>query len=151
VIHGNYLQSDEIDFVAQRSDRMAIVYCPRTHAFFGHDKYPLQQMLDTGVVLALGTDSRASNPDLGILEEMRFVAKNHPDVPLSTILSLPTSSAAQALGCESIRGSLHAGKRADFTVIRLPDNLPADPHEALLRSDLPVTETWLAGRRVFSN
>ena len=41
VIHGNYLNSEEITFLAARAARMSLVYCPRTHAYFEHDPYPL--------------------------------------------------------------------------------------------------------------
>ena len=62
VIHGNYLTGEEIRLVARHSDRMAIVYCPRTHSFFGHDAHPLGEMLAAGARVVLGTDSRARTP-----------------------------------------------------------------------------------------
>ena len=64
VIHGNYLDAEEIDFLAVRAATMSVVFCPRTHAYFAHERYPLARMLARGVNVALGTDSRASNPDL---------------------------------------------------------------------------------------
>ena len=76
IVHGNYLDSEEIRFTAARRDRMAVVYCPRTHGYFAHSRYPLAEMLSAGVHVALGTDSRASNADLQLLEEMRYVGKN---------------------------------------------------------------------------
>jgi cytosine/adenosine deaminase-related metal-dependent hydrolase len=36
VIHGNYLASDEIEFLAGHHEQMSVVYCPRTHAYFAH-------------------------------------------------------------------------------------------------------------------
>ena len=50
-----------------------IVYCPRTHAAFGHPPHPFREFLARGVRVALGTDSLASNPDLDLLAEARFV------------------------------------------------------------------------------
>ena len=71
VIHGNFLTDEEIAFVGAAAGQMAVVYCPRTHAYFGHPPYPLEKLLAAGAVVALGTDSRASNPDLNLLAEMR--------------------------------------------------------------------------------
>ena len=67
VIHGNYLVQDEINFLAAHRDRMSLVYCPRTHAYFSHEPYPLAEMIKAGVRVAVGTDSRASNPDLKLV------------------------------------------------------------------------------------
>ena len=48
VIHGNYLDEEEQAFLAANADRMSLVYCPRTHAYFGHPPYPLPELLNSG-------------------------------------------------------------------------------------------------------
>jgi cytosine/adenosine deaminase-related metal-dependent hydrolase len=133
VIHGNYLNGDEIQFLATHRDRMSVVYCPRTHAFFGHEAYPLAEMLAAGVRVGVGTDSRASNPDLRILQELKQVAKMHPHVPREAILNLGTLAAAEALGIDRDFGSITVGKRASFVVVPLIDTSQS-PLEAILTS-----------------
>ena len=145
VIHGNYLDTEEIALMANCRDRMAVVYCPRTHAYFDHDEYPLAKFLAAGVTVALGTDSRASSPDLSVLAEMRFLARRRPPLPPAELLRLGTLSAARALGLEAEAGSLEAGKWADLAVVPLPDRDAADPHELLFDSDAPVVATWFRG------
>jgi cytosine/adenosine deaminase-related metal-dependent hydrolase len=146
VIHGNYLDEDEIAFLARHAERMAVVYCPRTHAWFRHAAYPLKELLRAGVTVALGTDSRASSPDLSVLAEMRLVAGTHSDVPSRTILELGTLQSARALGVAGEVGSLEPGKRADLAVVALPEQEAADPHDLLFRSDGPVVARWYRGR-----
>lgn len=90
VIHGNYLDDEELDWLAERADRATVVYCPRSHAYFGHAPYPLMKMLEKGVRVAIGTDSRASTPNLSIHEELRTVAERFPDLPVETIIELAT-------------------------------------------------------------
>ncbi|MBN2475242.1 MAG: amidohydrolase family protein [Pirellulales bacterium] len=148
VIHGNYLDEEEMAFLAERAARMAVVYCPRTHAFFGHDPYPLRMMLAAGALVALGTDSRASSPDLGMLGELRFAAGRHPDVGRDVILRLATLDAAKALGRPQDMGSLEPGKYANLAVVRLPQRTAADPHELLFESEEPVVGTYYRGRLV---
>src|SRR6185295_17366822 len=80
IIHGNYLDQEELEFIGAHRSRMSLVYCPRTHAYFFHSAYPLGQALSAGVRVALGTDSRASNPDLSLLGEMRHIARAHPPI-----------------------------------------------------------------------
>jgi cytosine/adenosine deaminase-related metal-dependent hydrolase len=147
VIHGNYLDDDEIRFLGEHRDGMAVVYCPRTHAYFGHDPYPLAKMLEAGVTMALGTDSRASSPDLNLLNEMRFAAGRHPEVPFEQFVRMATLGGAQALGLEATCGTLGPRKHANLAIVRLPDRDAADPHELLFDSDEPVAATWHRGRQ----
>ena len=115
IAHGNYLDDEEIAFLGEHSDRMSVVYCPRTHAYFGHDPYPLRKMLGIGVCVALGTDSLASNPDLSLLSEMKFVHRTYPDIPLETVVRMGTLNGAMALGVADRWGTLEPGKIARFS------------------------------------
>ena len=148
VIHGNFLVQDEIEFLAAQRDRMSVVYCPRTHAYFHAGEYPLRQLLAAGAHVAVGTDSRGSNPDLSVLEELRFIARRYSDVDPATILRLGTWNAARALGLEKEVGSLEAGKRADFAVVALPDTAETNSHRLLFESDTKVVATFCAGKRL---
>jgi cytosine/adenosine deaminase-related metal-dependent hydrolase len=126
------------------------VYCPRTHAAFGHPPHPFRESLARGVRVALGTDSLASNPDLSLLAEARFIASRFADFDRSLLLRMATLSGAEALGWSEEIGSLESGKTADFAVVALPDRNDADPHDLLFNSDLPVQSTWIRGERVFN-
>jgi cytosine/adenosine deaminase-related metal-dependent hydrolase len=94
----------------------------------------------------LGTDSLASNPDLNVLAEARFVHARYPDVPGETLLRMVTLSGAEALGWEKETGSLTPGKSADLVVVPLPDEDAADPHHLLLCSSQPVRAVLFRGR-----
>ena len=147
VIHGNYLTEAEIDYAAQQQDRMSVVYCPRTHAYFGHPPYPLTRMLAAGVRVAIGTDSRASNPDLRLLDELRLIAKNFDSVSPEQILKLGTLNGAEALGLEREVGSIATGKLANLTAVRC-DPAESSPAAALLLGSTEPRQTWLRGREL---
>lgn len=122
IVHGNYLDQREIEFLAENRANMSVVYCPRTHHYFGHREYPLERMLAAGVRVALGTDSRASNPDLNLWNEVRFAARRHPTIVPETWLRMATLYGAEALGIDRHYGSLTVGKVGNFLVIPLtPD------------------------------
>jgi cytosine/adenosine deaminase-related metal-dependent hydrolase len=144
LIHANFLSPD-IPIPAH----VSIVYCPRTHAAFGHPPHPFRQFLTRGVRVALGTDSLASNPDLSLLAEARFIASRYSDFDRSTLLRMATISGAEALGWANETGSLEPRKSADFAVVTLPNRDESDPHELLFNSDLPVQSTWFRGEKVF--
>lgn len=131
VIHGNYLNEEEIRFVAEQRGQMSVVYCPRTHAWFQHADYPMEAMLAAGANIALGTDSRASSPDLSVLEEMRTVARRHPHVCHDKIVEMATIGGAMALGREEDYGSLEPGKVGCVAVIPLPNERSDDPYAFL--------------------
>lgn len=131
IVHGNYLPTD-FPFRPEQS----LCYCPRTHAAFGHSPHPFRQFRKRGVRVCLGTDSLASNPDLDILAEARFVYQREPGYPGDDLLRMATLSGAEALGWSDVAGSLEPGKSADFVVVPLPDSDANDPH-TLLFADYP--------------
>lgn len=136
VIHGNYLSDVEIDWISQHP-QVSVVYCPRTHAFFGHPPHAWQTMLARGINVAIGTDSRGSNPDLSTWKELCFLRSQFPGISPAILLKLGTLNGARALGLDQVTGSLEVGKRANLTMIHLPANGFTDPYE-LLFSASPV-------------
>ncbi len=144
LVHGNFLAP-----TAPIPPHSSVVYCPRTHEAFGHPPHPFREMLARGVRVALGTDSLASNPDLSILGEARFLRATHADLSGDTILKMATLSGAEALGWADETGSLDAGKSADFVVIALPNMDAVESHDLWLESSANVSETWFRGRRVW--
>jgi cytosine/adenosine deaminase-related metal-dependent hydrolase len=127
--HCNYLPPN-----ADIRSNQSIVYCPRTHAAFGHPPHPFREFLARGVRVCLGTDSLASNPDLDVLAEAKLVRERYPDFPGDALLRMVTLSGAEALGWAGEAGSLEPGKSADLVALPLPDRDAADPHELLFAS-----------------
>lgn len=137
-VHGNYLDP-KTQF--QWGDQ-SVVVCPRTHAAFGHPHHPFPQM---NVRVALGTDSLASNPDLDILAEARFLRRHYSEVAPATLLRMLTLNGAEALGFDAIAGSLTPGKSADLVVLPLPKDERTEPHDLILDSVLPVERVMFRG------
>lgn len=151
VIHGNYLDDEEIAFLGAHREQMAVVYCPRTHDWFAHNAYPLEKMLAAGATVALGTDGRGSSPDLSLLAEMRFAAQRHPAIGLDKILRMGTIDGARALGRDEEIGSIAPGKQADLAIVALPDRATADPYQLLFDSTEPVVACYCRGVEIDDN
>ncbi len=139
VIHGNYLLRDELGFLAEHRSTMSLVYCPRTHSYFAHRPYPLEEALRLGVRVVLGTDSRATNPDLSLFEEIRFVTQHYPHIDPGTVILMATSWAAESLGIEDQLGAVRDGMSSSVTLIRLADPNCRDFYEALWQGE-PLSE-----------
>ncbi len=143
--HANYLSPG-----AAIPPNGSVVYCPRTHAAFGHPPHPFREFLARGVRVALGTDGLSSNPDLDLLAEARFVHERYPDVSGSVILRMATLSGAEALGWADETGSLTPGKSADLVALPLPDRDEEDPHRLVLESKLAVAAVIFQGELAFA-
>ncbi len=152
VAHGNYLEPSEFwqfrPEAAPSGQRVAIAYCPRTHARFGHAPHPYRAMLERGIVVCLGTDSLASSPTLGILDEIRFLHRRDDSASGELLLTMATLFGAWALRSDHLTGSLKPGKSADLAVVGLPDRDDADPYRLLFESDEPVLATVFRGEFV---
>ena len=136
VVHGNYLQADEIEFLAKHRQKMTVVYCPRTHAFFQHARYPLAELRAAGVSLALGTDSRASNPSLSMWEEACFAAQKHSELPPRTILQMAIGDLSE----------FPPNRLSDWMMVQLPSSVQGDPYELLWNSHSPrIRDDWRRG------
>jgi cytosine/adenosine deaminase-related metal-dependent hydrolase len=118
IIHGNYLDDEELQFLATHRETMSVVYCPRSHAYFRHTSYPLQKMLDYGVRVLLGTDSLASVPNLSLIEEMQLILQQHPAISPETIYRLGTSEGASALNLPEGFGIIQPGSPDQFAVLK---------------------------------
>ncbi len=136
IIHGNYLSDEELDFIASFRDRMAVVYCPRTHAYFQHDAYPLTKMLSRNIRIAVGTDSLASNPTLSIWDELTAIANQH-SLAADTLLQMATVNGAWGLGLTDGSGTLQRNAPADLAFVELGAEIAHDPYEALFAADQP--------------
>ena len=145
IVHGNDLRDQELLRLAQ-FPHLTMVYCPRTHAAFGHPPHPWLTLLSLGGSVAIGTDSRASNPDVNLWNEVQFLAERFPDVPHHTLLKLATLNGASALGLRSECGSITPGKRADFAIVSLRDPAFRDPNFDLFAPGNHVVGTMIGGQ-----
>jgi cytosine/adenosine deaminase-related metal-dependent hydrolase len=86
------------------------VLCPRSNLHVGGRLPDVPALLRDGVVLALGTDSLASSPDLSLWGEMEALAAAFPNVAPEVWLAAATTGGANALGLAD-HGALAPGKR----------------------------------------
>jgi len=130
VVHGNYLNSDEIDLLSRLE--CSVIHCPGSHRFFGHRRFPLEEIQKRGILIALGTDSLASNDDLSMLREMRLLKETYPALANEEILGMATINGAKALKIADQVGSLEKGKSADIVTVPW---MGGDPYEAIFRAE----------------
>lgn len=139
--HVNYCDDDELAILA--AGQASVVYCPRTHQYFGHPPHRWREMLAAGINVAVGTDSRASSPDLNLVDDLRLLRQIAPDVPAADLWAMATTRAAKAIQNGAV-GSIAPGKAADFVAFAASGH---DPLETVLQEPLLPTHVWIGGQR----
>ncbi len=128
IAHGNYLSRQDLISLAERASTMGVVHCPRTHRHFGHlhdasqfpptNRYPFAERVALGVRHFLGTDSRASNPDLNLWTEAKLVRAEQTELKSEQILKMMTTDAAEFLDLGDEYGAIRTGSPAALTAIK---------------------------------
>lgn len=140
--HVNYCDDDELEILAK--GRASVVYCPRTHEFFGHPPHRWREMLERGINVAVGTDSCASSPDLNLVEELRLLHRLSPRTPAMRIWELATTHAARAMGLGNGAGAIRPGNFADLVAFPIQTD---DPLLEILARDLQPSAVWVEGEK----
>jgi cytosine/adenosine deaminase-related metal-dependent hydrolase len=122
--HVNYCDDDELAVLSH--GQASVVYCPRTHQYFGHPPHRWREMLTLGINIAIGTDSCASSPDLNLVDDLRLLHRLAPEIPAQEIWKLATTNAARALQLDGIVGQLSVGAQADVVAFHVRSDHPLE-------------------------
>ena len=109
-----------------KHNNAGVAHNPSSNMKLASGMAPVQDMLQEGLNVGIGTDGPASNNDLDMFEEIRlatFMAKtreNDPTaLPAREALLMATRMGAQAMHIGHLTGSLEAGKRADLILVNI--------------------------------
>ena len=117
-VHG--VQMDDVDLRRIARAGATLVTCPRSNRHVGVGDPPIGRFYESGVPIAIGTDSLASAPDLGVFGELAAMRALAPEVPAARLLESATLVGARALGCAQWLGSIEAGKSARLLAVTIP-------------------------------
>lgn len=123
-VHMTQLNRDEIARITNTGSH--VVHCPQSNMKLASGFCPVNELMENGINVALGTDGAASNNDLDMLAEMqtaamlaKAVSNKASALPASSALQMATLNGARALGIDDETGSLTKGKSADICAIDL--------------------------------
>lgn len=144
-VHGAHVNQAEIGILARHNAKVCL--CPGSNRFLGVGKAPVTEFLAHGILPALGTDSKASNPILSMWREMRILRQDHPGLKPETVFAMATLGGAEAWGVASEMGALEPGKRAMVLAIDGEKNVHStrEIFEYLTTAGESVETEWLAG------
>lgn len=160
--HGVELNEREIAELAVSN--IHIAHNPISNLKLASGIAPVTDLVQTGVIVGLATDSVASNNNLDMFEESRTAAllqkMRTGDATQFTIeqaLKTMTIEGAKALGMDNQIGSLEVGKQADFLIIQPKGKVHLYPEENMLSHLIyaakgnDVKDVYIAGEQVVKN
>ena len=150
VAHGVHL--DKADRELLRSRGTAVALCARSNARLEAGEPPVADLRAEGNAVAIGTDSRASSPDLDVAAEwpvLRKLALAQGDGGEGLdewLVRAATEGGAKAIGRDDV-GAIKVGARADLAVFDV--DTEGDPYTALVTGAAgKCTATVLKGELV---
>ena len=136
--HCVWVTQEDMDIL--KANGVSPVHCPSSNMKIGSGFAPVQQMLDRGINVTIGTDGAASNNNLNMLEEMHLASVIHNGytgdptvVKPGDVLKMATVNGAKLQGRPDT-GNLELGKKADVVAIDFdkPHLIPALDYPAML-------------------
>jgi 5-methylthioadenosine/S-adenosylhomocysteine deaminase len=123
--HGLWLDDDEMQRLAAAG--ASVAHCPASNMRYGNGLAAVRRMLDYGLNVGLGTDSRSCSDNLNMFEAMRlasFVSRvQGPDyqrwLTTDEALKLATINSAKLLGFGDELGLIAPGYKADIVFLDL--------------------------------
>lgn len=154
--HVNYCSDTDIDCIKRAE--ASVVWCPRTHDYFGHPPHGWRQMMDAGICVAVGTDSLLSSPDLNVVEDLRLIYRQNPQIDPKVLWSCVTVQADRALRWgdyvqprsgkdeRPVLGRIQPGAMADLIAFPTRSN---DPLREILENPIMYPQqVWIGGTLV---
>jgi cytosine/adenosine deaminase-related metal-dependent hydrolase len=113
-------EQDILESGAENAD-IYWVLCPKSNYYIG-GLYPGKYLMERfSERICIGTDSLASNDKLSVLDELKVLQDNNPEIPLSELLSWASFNGAKALGIDKWCGSFEEGKKPGVLLIENAD------------------------------
>jgi len=140
VVHG--VQTSKADLERLRSRGATLVTCPRSNGHTGAGLPPIVDFYESGVRIAIGTDSLASCPDLNVFAEIATLHALAPSVPATSLLESATIQGARALGFDADYGTIEPGKLARLLAVDVPPGT-SDVEEYLVSGIHPGQIRWV--------
>ena len=157
-VHMTEANEQDIELLAHTGAH--VVHCPLSNMKLASGTCPVRKLQDSGINVALGTDSAASNNSLNLFVEMQMAAllaklnsRDATALPAADTLAMATINGARAMGLQDRIGSIGAGKVADLIAVDLrgPETQPLyNPLSQLVYAcnGSQVSHSWIAGQPV---
>lgn len=110
LVHNTFTSAEDLAWAESLHSNLHWCFCPNANLYIENSLPDFMQFYKAGVRCCIGTDSLASNHQLSILSELKVIAQQAPEIPVSELLTWATSNGATALRFNEA-GSFEKGKK----------------------------------------
>jgi aminodeoxyfutalosine deaminase len=137
LVHNVTTTAEDIAFTKIRNQKSKIkdwfCLCPNANLYITDSLPNVNMLIQQQCNIVLGTDSLASNHQLSILEEIKTLQHNFPQLKLETMLKWATINGAKALQMDNQLGSFEKGKQPGVVLIEGVENLQVEKNTSSKR------------------
>jgi cytosine/adenosine deaminase-related metal-dependent hydrolase len=101
----------------QHTPDLYFCLCPNANLYISGELPDVELLIRTNCSIVIGTDSLASNHQLSILEELKTLQRQLPQLPTPALLKWATANGAEALQIDDVLGSFAPGKQPGVVLI----------------------------------
>jgi cytosine/adenosine deaminase-related metal-dependent hydrolase len=134
LVHNTFADKTTIRLIKERKNIFWCL-CPNSNIYIENKIPPLNLLIEEGCEIVIGTDSHASNSNLSILEELKTLQFNFPELDIGDMVRWATINGSKALQEEEWSGSIEAGKKPGLLLLENIDlrNMKLLPESSVRR------------------
>ena len=117
LVHNTYSTQEDINFIEHNLSNAYWCSCPKSNWFIDRQFPDYELWRKNKLKITLGTDSLASNGGLSILEEMKCIQENFPQISTNELLIWACKNGAEFLSFPKL-GSFSAGFNPGILLIK---------------------------------
>lgn len=111
LVHNSHTTSEEMGWAIDNRKDLFWCSCPAANVFIELRNPKVEEWIELGATVCIGTDSLASNYQLSILNELELIQTRSPSLTIAQLITMATSNGARALGFGQEFGKLIQGAR----------------------------------------
>jgi cytosine/adenosine deaminase-related metal-dependent hydrolase len=116
-VHNSFTSISDIHAVQATNTDAYWCLCPSANQYIENTMPPVQLLREQHANIIVGTDSYASNWSLNMLDELKKIQAQIPEIPLAEMLTWITSNGARALQMEDTLGTIEKGRKPGLVLI----------------------------------
>ena len=117
MVHNTFTSMKDVYFTRRFDKKINWCFCPEANLYIENALPKVNIFTHHGFNITLGTDSLASNKKLCMLNEMRVLQQNFPELSLECLVEWATINGARFLGIDETKGTIEVGKTPGLNLL----------------------------------